>query len=609
MESGALEEKTGVALRLNQKFSLAVFVLTLIPFTILAIVLFSNMQNVVVAERLSKAERNLLEIQTRAEKTAELCNMTTQFFLNSQALRDFLLRADLGDPFTAEELIGFYRNDVAGFERLVNANPYLYQVRVYYDNENVPEIMPVLYHTSRMERLEWAGRDPASGSWHFDYEDTIFPREIRQPARNLMALVTDIDDYRQGRIGTLEVAVRMNELFPDIYSPQENYLSVFATGGDLFFPYEDYSFWSQHSQEVLSLADREAPPGETRLEARVGGRNAIVSHIQLKQFGGRYIIVMFEDEITSNLAGRRNIFIITATALLLLLAFVINLLVKAMLRRFYKIVSAVQMVRDGDLSVTIPGLGEDELGLLGGQINQMLDRIRKLMDENVKRELLAKNSEIRALQSQINAHFIYNVLESIKMMAEVDSRYEISDAITSLGKLLRYSMRRTSDNVPLADEIGHLENYISLINLRYDYNIVISQRLPPGLLEQRLPRLTIQPIVENAVIHGIEELAVDTVIELDACEFSDYYTLMITDHGKGIAPDALESIRKKLGGDLGEESETGGIGLKNVHDRIVMAFGHEYGISPASDIGAGRTTITIRAPYTNAACGPQAANG
>jgi len=598
LESGALVEKTKNTLRLNQKFSLAVFVLTLIPFSILAIVLFSNMQNVVVAERLGEAERSLLEIQTRAEKTAELCNMTTQFFLNSPSLREFLIKANLDDPLTAEELIDFYRNDVAGFERLVNANPYLYQVRVYYDNENVPEIMPILYHTSRMERLEWAERGPASGSWHFDYEDTIFPREIRQPARNLMALVTGIDDYRQGHIGTMEVAVRMNELFPDIYLPQENYFSAFATGGDLFFPSEDRSFWSQYGREVLSLADRETPPGEIRLEARVGGRSAIVSHIQLKQFGGRYVIVMFKDDITSDLAGRRNIYIVTATSLLLLLALVINLLVKAMLRRFYKIVSAVQMVRDGDLSVTIPGLGDDELGMLGEQINQMLDRIRKLMDENVKRELLAKNSEIRALQSQINAHFIYNVLESIKMMAEVDSRYEISDAITSLGKLLRYSMRRTSDNVPLADEIGHLENYISLINLRYDYNIVISQNLPPGLLEQRLPRLTIQPIVENAVIHGIEELAVDTVIELDACEFSDYYTLMITDYGKGIAPDALESIRKKLDGDLGEESETGGIGLKNVHDRIVMAFGTEYGISPASDIGAGRTTITIRAPYT-----------
>ena len=585
-------------MRLNQKFSLAVFVFALIPFIILVIVLFSNMQNVVVAERLSEAGRNLLEIRSKAEKTSELCNMTTQFFLNSPALRDFLLRAGLNDSFSAEELIAFYRNDVSGFERLVNANPYLYQVRVYYDNENVPEIMPILYHTSRMERLAWAGPDPSPGSWYFNYEDTIFPKEIMQPAKNLMALITGIDDYRHGRIGTLEVAVRMNELFPDLYAAHGSYFCVFTTGESLIYFEEETSFWLAHGQDVMSLIGQQMPPGEVHLDIKLGGRDAFVASIPLKQFDGHYTIVMFRDDITVNLAGRRNFFILTASLSLLLLAFVVNLLGKAMLRRFYKIVGAVQMVRDGDLSVTMPDLGEDEVGMLGSQINQMLDRIRKLMYENVKRELLAKNSEIRALQSQINAHFIYNVLESIKMMAEVDSRYEISDAITSLGKLLRYSMRRTSDNVTLADEIGHLENYINLINLRFDYHIVISQNLPPRLLKQSIPRLTIQPIVENAVIHGIEELAVDTVIELDAAEFESYYTLEITDYGKGIAPDSLDAIRKNLDGDLGEESETGGIGLKNVHDRIVMAFGQEYGISAASVEGR-RTTITIRAPYTS----------
>jgi len=220
------------------------------------------------------------------------------------------------------------------------------------------------------------------------------------------------------------------------------------------------------------------------------------------------------------------------------------------------------------------------------------------MDENVKRELLAKDSEIRALQSQINAHFIYNVLESIKMMAEVDSQFEISDAITSLGKLLRYSMRRTSDHVAITDEIGHLENYIRLINLRYDYRIVVSQKLSTKTLRQRLPRLTIQPIVENSVVHGIEDIAMDAIIEISSEEHDNWYALKIIDYGSGISPDSLEALSRKLTGDLGEESETTGIGIKNVHDRIVMAFGPEYGISLASEEGKW-TTVTIRAPYTD----------
>jgi len=584
-------------LRLNQKLTIAVFLLALVPFMVLAVVLVNNMQNVVINDRLGEVHRGLVQIQTQAEKAVEMCNMTTQFFLNSPTLREFLVRAFLHDDFSAQELIDFYRNDVAFYERLVNANPYLYQVRVYHENTDIPEFMPILYHRSRMERLAWAGQYRTSGSWHFDYEDTIFPPEIRQSTQGIMALITDIDDYRYGRVGTLEVAIRMSELFPAFYPEHDGYYSAFATGASWFSSREEEPFWANHGQTVVSFINEHESPGESIIDVRLDGRAAVISSIPISQYDGRYIIVMFRDDITAEFAGRRNVFILFTALSILLLAFIVNLLVKAMLRRFYKVVSAVQMVRDGDMSVMMPETGDDEISFLGSQINQMLDRIRKLMDENVKRELLAKDSEIRALQSQINAHFIYNVLESIKMMAEVDSQYEISDAITSLGKLLRYSMRRTSDHVAITDELGHLENYIRLINLRYDYRIVVSQSLSAKTLRQRLPRLTIQPIVENSVVHGIEDIAMDTIIEISSEEHDDFFALKITDHGSGIAPESLDILRLKLKGDLGEESETIGIGLKNVHDRIVMAFGPEYGIDLASELGKW-TAVTIRVPYT-----------
>ena len=98
-------------------------------------------------------------------------------------------------------------------------------------------------------------------------------------------------------------------------------------------------------------------------------------------------------------------------------------------------------MQKGNLEIRVPHCGNDEIGELGLQINKMLSHITQLMDDNIKREILVKDSEIRALQNQINAHFIYNVLESIKMMAEIDEKYDISDAVTALGKLLRYSMK------------------------------------------------------------------------------------------------------------------------------------------------------------------------
>ncbi|MCD7819940.1 MAG: histidine kinase, partial [Lachnospiraceae bacterium] len=99
----------------------------------------------------------------------------------------------------------------------------------------------------------------------------------------------------------------------------------------------------------------------------------------------------------------------------------------------------------------------------------MLDHINELMEDNIHREVLAKNAEIRSLQNQINAHFIYNVLESIKMMAEIEEKYEISDAVTRLGRLLRYNMYWKSGTMTVREEIEYIRNYIALMNLRFDY--------------------------------------------------------------------------------------------------------------------------------------------
>ena len=145
-----------------------------------------------------------------------------------------------------------------------------------------------------------------------------------------------------------------------------------------------------------------------------------------------------------------------------------------------------------------------------------------------------KNSEIKALQNQINVHFIYNVLESIKMMAEIDEKYEISDAVTSLGKLLRYGMKFSSKNVTVEQEIEYIRNYLDLINLRFDFEIILAINIPQFIYKQEIPKMTLQPIVENAIYHGIEELAEDSSIYIKGYVEGEDILIEITDSGKGM---------------------------------------------------------------------------
>lgn len=234
--------------------------------------------------------------------------------------------------------------------------------------------------------------------------------------------------------------------------------------------------------------------------------------------------------------------------------------------------------------------------LLGSQINDMEVSIQRLTDDNLKHELLVKNTEIRALQNQINVHFIYNVLESIKMMAEIDEKYDISDAITALGKLLRYSMHWTSGNVTVAQELEYIQDYLRLINLRVDYEIYLSENIPAVVRRQEIPRMSLQPIVENAIYHGIEQLAEDTNIYIKGIIEGEDCVIEITDAGKGMSPEEVENLYRRINGELETSGGSGhGIGLKNVQDRIKMNFGEKYGLEIASKPGC-YTKVGVRIP-------------
>ena len=270
-----------------------------------------------------------------------------------------------------------------------------------------------------------------------------------------------------------------------------------------------------------------------------------------------------------------------------------------LLKQFYEILKSIRKVQKGDLDVVIENCGKDEMGELGTQINKMLERIKELMEDNLNREMLAKNSEIRALQNQINAHFIYNVLESIKMMAEIDEEYAISDAVTALGKLLRYSMKWVLGNVLVEQELEYIKNYMALINLRFDYEIYLSLNLPELVLKQEIPKMSLQPIVENAIYHGIEQMAEDTNIYIKGILDGDDCVIEITDAGRGMTEEEVERLKLKIAGKIDSGGGSGnGIGLKNVQDRIHIAFGEKYGIEVASKIGC-YTKVIVRIPMTH----------
>lgn len=585
--------------KLNIKFTFVIIIFTIVPIGVFAGILFYIMEKNVVDENLNYMEYTMQRNQDSIETNINSINMSTQFFLSDEALLEVLNRTKEGDVLTTEEWLKFKDINVSALERLVNNNPVLYGVRVYAANDNVQEMMPILYQESRMQKQEWAADGDYLG-WHYDFNDNIFSSYTMSQNRKMISLVTPIMDNENGQIGTIEAAMTMENMFPSLYEGIEHEWSCFVTvDGESHFGDEE----STQNEALLKQIFAEFS-GEDKIQVsyiKPEGRNLVVTYLPVKELSGVLVCVKDITENIKEVYKIRNIFVVIMLGFMGVLAFFINGIVQRLLRQFYDILRSIRKVQKGDLDVVIENCGKDEMGELGTQINKMLARIKQLMEDNLNREMLAKNSEIRALQNQINAHFIYNVLESIKMMAEIDEEYAISDAVTALGKLLRYSMKWVSGNVLVEQELEYIKNYMALINLRFDYEIYLSLNIPDIILKQEIPKMSLQPIVENAIYHGIEQMAEDTNIYIKGRMEGHDCVIEITDAGRGMTEEAVEQLRLKIAGEMDSSGGSGnGIGLKNVQDRIHIAFGEKYGIEIASKLGC-YTKIMVRIPLTHEA--------
>lgn len=585
--------------KLNIKFTFVIIIFTIVPIGVFAGILFYIMEKNVVDENLNYMEYTMQRNQDSIETNINSINMSTQFFLSDEALLEVLNRTKEGDVLTTEEWLKFKDINVSALERLVNNNPVLYGVRVYAANDNVQEMMPILYQESRMQKQEWAEDGDYLG-WHYNFNDNIFSSYTMRQNRKIISLVTPIIDSENGQIGTIEAAMTMENMFPSLYEGIEHEWSCFVTtDGESYFGDET----SEGNEALLGriLGEFSGEEGIQVSYIQTDGQNLIVTYLPVKELSGVLVCVKNITQNIKEVHDIRNIFVVVMLMLIGVLAFFINSIVQRLLKQFYEILRSIRKVQKGDLDVVIENCGKDEMGELGTQINKMLARIKQLMEDNLNREMLAKNSEIRALQNQINAHFIYNVLESIKMMAEIDEEYAISDAVTALGKLLRYSMKWVSGNVMVEQELEYIKNYMALINLRFDYEIYLSLNIPDIILKQEIPKMSLQPIVENAIYHGIEQMAEDTNIYIKGRMEGHDCVIEITDAGRGMTEEEVEQLRLKIAGEMDSSGGSGnGIGLKNVQDRIHIAFGEKYGIEIASKLGC-YTKIMVRIPLTHEA--------
>ncbi len=249
-----------------------------------------------------------------------------------------------------------------------------------------------------------------------------------------------------------------------------------------------------------------------------------------------------------------------------------------------KLTCEIEKVKNGNLSVKIPVQRKDEIGKLGEEFNNMIKRVEELIIKAVEHEREKKENDFKLLQAQINPHFLYNTLSSVNCLAGMRRFNEIQTMITSLINLLQSSINKMSEIITLRQEKENLKNYCNIQKLRYGGKFNIIYNMDENLMDFKIPKLVLQPIVENSIFHGIQPKSGIGTIRVSAIMIISRIILTIEDDGVGMDE---KRIREVLLEDYSSEEGFTKVGIVNVNRRIKHYFGDEYGLSIESRLNQG----------------------
>ncbi len=287
-------------------------------------------------------------------------------------------------------------------------------------------------------------------------------------------------------------------------------------------------------------------------------------------------------------------FVFVGLGLLLLIIVVSPLIAKSITRPIYRLEQAMQKMKTGSLEVSVPETGVTEVQGLAQHFNTIVSELQRLMLEIEGKEKALHAYELSVLHSQINPHFLYNTLNTIVWMAEFDDSERVISTTKALAKFFQLSLSGGNELTTIENEINHVTQYLIIQKERYGEKLHYRIYFDPALSEKVIPKIILQPLVENAIYHGIREKGGPGLLEITCSRTEDgNIKFVVKDDGVGFDLN----VRGHASGDGQSSSlpKLGGVGINNVDGRLKLYYGTEYGITMQSALGKG-TTITIVIP-------------
>lgn len=321
------------------------------------------------------------------------------------------------------------------------------------------------------------------------------------------------------------------------------------------------------------------------------GKRRIMTIKNISFTNWKMVGISYVDELVANKKNLNN-FVIFISFFGIAFEILASLFISAKISQPIKrLERQMKRVENGDFDIDLEVKGEDEVKRLSKTFNLMVARIRQLMSQIISEQEAKRKSEFKALQAQINPHFLYNTLDSIVWMNENQNYEGVSIMVSALAKFFRVSISKGHEIINVSDEIDHATSYLIIQKIRYKdkFDFVIDAQ--PAVLSKKTLKLILQPVIENAIYHGIGHIQEKGEIKITVVIQENKIIYRISDNGYGIKPEVLKSILSQEP----KSAHSNGVGLKNVNERIKLCYGSEYGIDIESELDVG-TTVIISIP-------------
>lgn len=588
---------------INTRISIIFIVVITLLILTSNIVLYLKFSNIILDRMLDDQKSIMLQNKANIENLANGINRATVYLYTDKAVADILNKQtnDSLDMITDKAVLNDQFRNYSNAPISSSLNTY-YAVLFIYDRFSISkELEPIsigentdsmngVFSTSKVHNQKWFKEtEKCNGALYtfnlgYDKKRVYVARLIRNKYIN--------DPKYNDSIGIVVIGIDAKHFKNHIEASKLTEKSqVFLINADkkVIYSNNEEALWKDISKYDLTSQIKTYNFGQAFIVQNKGRK--YMTTVYSLHWGWRLISMIPYDDITKGLDIVKRIIIFT-TILGVFAGWGLTILIsKSISKPIIKLASIMHDVRDeSNIDICIKSRYRDEVGMLYKSFNSMMKRINKLVADVYESSSKQKNAELKVLQAQINPHFIYNTLDAINWMALCKNEDDIVTMVSSLAYIMRYSIKNPDDKVKLEEEVMHVEKYVSIQAIRYDNMFDVEYEIDPCILEYKVPKFIIQPLVENAVIHGLKKVKRRGKIRISGKHTENSIEISVKDNGEGAD---IQELNNYLDGKITSLVDSDGFGIKNVDQRIKLNYGENYGLSYRSNMEDGITAVII----------------